>query len=79
MEKTELRKVSQLAWRRLIASEHGQEGLLVLRESAPVIVKGDPHTIIYDAGRVSGFNEAIDAIYKLASAGEDKHETLDNP
>ncbi len=79
MEKTQLRKVSQLAWRRLLISEHGQEGMLVLREQAPTITKADPHSIIYDAGRVSGFNEALDAIYALASAEENKEINIDNP
>jgi len=63
---TELKKITKLAWRRLIQSEQGIEGILVIKERCPRIsASGEAHSIIFGAGKAEGYNEAISAIYEL--------------
>jgi hypothetical protein len=62
---TDLDKATTLAWRRHIASAAGSQGMLFLRERVPSIQKGDQHQMIFDAGRVEGFKQAIDTISEL--------------
>lgn len=76
---TELRKITSLTWRRLITSEHGIEGMLVLRERGPNIGSGDPHQIIFNAGRVEGYKECINNIMDLIAAEEQKQSDTENP
>ncbi len=67
---TEIRKVTTLAWRKMLATEAGMEGMLFLRESGPVIVKGENHQMIFDAGRVEGYKEAINKISDIIAVQE---------
>lgn len=65
---TELRKVTQLSWRKLITSEHGVEGMLVLKERAPKVASsGEAHSIIFNAGVAQGYSLALEEIYNLLS------------
>lgn len=75
---TPLRKVTQLAWRRHLISEHGVEGLLVLRENAPAIIVGDADSIIFQAGIVEGYKRAIENMHNLIAAEQIKTEDFDN-
>lgn len=61
----ELAKSTTLSWRRHLASDAGVEGMLFLRERVPSILKGDQHQMIFDAGRVEGYKQAIDTIAEL--------------
>lgn len=61
----ELTKSTTLAWRRHIASDAGTEGMLFLRERVPTINKGEQHQMIFDAGRVEGYKQAIDTISEI--------------
>lgn len=61
----ELTKSTTLAWRRHIGSDAGTEGMLFLRERTPSINKGEQHQMIFDAGRVEGYKQAIDTISEL--------------
>lgn len=62
---TELAKATTLAWRRHLSTDAGVEGMLFLRERVPSIQKGDQHQMIFDAGRVEGYKQAIDTISEL--------------
>ncbi len=75
---TEIKKVSQLAWRRFLQSEAGVEGLLFLREKTPVIRKGLPHEIQFDAGRATGYAEAIETISEIIAAEPQKQVDASN-
>lgn len=76
---TELRKMTQLAWRRLIISEHGKEGLLVLKERAPRVAQtSEAHSLIFQAGKVEGWNEALNAIYELITPDTPSDNDLEN-
>lgn len=46
-------------------TDAGREGMLFLRERVPSILKGDQHQMIFDAGRVEGYKQAIDTISEL--------------
>lgn len=76
---TELRKVTQLAWRKHLLSEAGIEGMLVLRERTPVVGRGESHNIIFDAGVVEGYRRALDSIDAIIAAEPQKPESLENP
>ena len=70
---TELKRVTKLAWRKHLLSEHGVEGMLALRERTPSIGGGgEAHQIIFQAGKAQGFVDAINAIYEIASANEER-------
>jgi hypothetical protein len=68
----ELRKVVTLAWRKFLAGEAGIEGMLFLREKTPSIVRGDQHQMIFDAGRVEGYKQAIDTISELLAVKQEE-------
>ncbi len=76
---TELRKVTQLAWRKHLLSEAGIEGMLILRERTPVVGRGESHNIIFDAGVVEGYRRALDSIEAVIAAEQPKPEQLENP
>lgn len=67
---TELKKVTQLSWRRFLQTAEGIEGMLFLREQTPNIPKGQPHEVQYDAGKVEGFRFALDAIQDMIASQE---------
>jgi hypothetical protein len=75
---TELRKVTRLAWRKFLASEYGSEGMLHLRESTPSIPSGDSHQIIFNAGRVEGYKQALDHISQILAVQEQVEQRLEN-
>jgi len=76
---TELKKVTQLAWRRLIRSEHGIEGMLVLKERAPTVgTTGESHSILFQAGEVQGWNKALKAIYDLVAPDSASDQDFEN-
>lgn len=77
----ELKRVTKLAWRRLLVSDAGTEGMLVLKEQQPSIGgAGESHQIIFQAGVNEGYSQAIAKIYQLASAeSEDKNLELSPP
>lgn len=65
-ELTEIKKVTQLAWRRHLMSEPGIEGQLVLREACPPIPgNGEAHNIIFAAGRAEGWKLALEAMHTM--------------
>lgn len=71
----ELKKVTQLSWRRFLLSDAGTEGMLYLRERAPSIQSGTSEEIIFGAGRAQGFRDALDAIANVI--GVEPRETQD--
>jgi hypothetical protein len=75
---TQLKKVTQLAWRKLLLSEAGIEGMLVLREQAPGVSVGDSHNIIFQAGKSEGYRQALETIQNLIAAEPTKPEDLEN-
>lgn len=52
--------------------------MLVLREKTPTIVKGSPETMIFDAGRATGWKECLDAILNLLALEKPKDVKVDN-
>lgn len=76
---TELKKVTTMAWRKLLASEAGMEGMLYLREHIPSIHKGTADEMIFDAGRSEGYKQAIDVISEVIALVQQKEESADNP
>ena len=74
----ELQKADRLAWRRFISTSSGTDGLLALRENTPSIQRGDQYQMIYDAGRVEGYKQALDAINSILAVREEKVENLEN-
>lgn len=75
----EITRVAQLAWRRFLSTEHGTAGLLHLREMTPTVQKGAEHEMVFDSGRVEGYRIALDRIYELVAAEQDKQDQLENP
>lgn len=78
---TELKRTTNLSWRRHLLTEPGIEGMLYLRERTPVIVKGDADAtgIIFDAGRTQGWKDCLDAIADIISVVETKEVNYENP
>ncbi len=68
----DLKRVTTLAWRKHLATEAGTEGMLYLREKTPSILKGNNHEMIFDAGRVEGYKQAIDTISEILAVQEAK-------
>lgn len=76
---TELKKITKLQWRRLINSEHGIEGMLVLKERAPrVAATGEAHSIIFQAGKTEGYTDALNEIYNLLTPDSTPDTDLEN-
>ncbi len=76
---TELKKVTALNWRRHVQSESGIEGILVLRERGPRISQAsEAHSIIFQAGKAEGWNQAIDEIYNLFAPGPAPDKDLES-
>jgi hypothetical protein len=59
-----LDKASKLAWRKFLASDAGKDGLLYLSFKIPPIRAGDANAIVFSAGKVEGFRDAIYTITK---------------
>ena len=66
----EIRKVTQLAWRRFLATEEGKEGSLWLHEHTPKIDGTGADTIIFSAGKAQGFADALSQITDLLGSPE---------
>lgn len=75
---TELRKVTQLAWRKFLLSDAGMEGMLYLREHIPSIQPSDADSIIFQAGTTQGFKNGIDTISEIIAAEPVKEQKLEN-
>jgi len=75
---TQIKKVTQLAWRKLLLSEAGIEGMLVLREMTPGVSVGDSHNIIFQAGKAEGYRMALETIHNFIAAEESKPEDIEN-
>lgn len=76
---TELQKITQLQWRKFLATPEGKEGLLVLREAAPLINGfGEQHTIVFSAGVTAGYAMAFDKINSLLATESKKEVKIDN-
>jgi hypothetical protein len=75
---TELRKVTQLAWRKIMLTEEGKEAMLFLREKAPSIIKSDADQMIFDAGRVEGYKQALDNLSNIIASEPKKELPIDN-
>ena len=75
---TELKKITKLRFRQFLDTDAGKEGMMFLREHTPSINEGDATKIIFNAGRVEGYKNAIDMISEVISMEEPKVEKLDN-
>ena len=59
---TELKKNTQVVWRRFLSSPEGIEGMLYLREAGPRVTKGDQASIIFESGVAEGYQRALDKL-----------------
>ena len=59
-------------------TEAGVEGMLFLRERTPSISKGDADGIIFDAGKVEGYKNAVDTISEIIAVRQQKEEKVEN-
>ncbi len=75
---TELKKKTQLEWRRHLLTDSGVEGMLFLREKIPSILKGPADEMIFDAGRTQGFKDAIDAISEIIAVAPKQDVNVEN-
>lgn len=75
---TELKKITQLSWRKHLLSDAGVEGMLYLRERQPAINKGPADEMIFEAGKVEGYKEALDRISEIIAAEQKKEQSVDN-
>lgn len=76
---TELKKVTQLSWRRFLLTNEGQEGMLHLRERAPAITKGETSSIIFEAGVAQGYIQALNTLSEIIAQEPPRQENVDNP
>jgi len=75
---TELKKQTQLDWRRHLLTPEGIEGMLFLREGMPSIHKGPADEMIFEAGIVEGYKKAIDRISEVIAVAPKKEVNLEN-
>lgn len=75
---TELKKQTQLEWRRHLLTPAGIEGMLFLRERSPSIHKAGADEMIFDAGKAEGYKMAIDMISEIIAVAPKKEENLEN-
>jgi hypothetical protein len=74
----EVKRTTQLSWRKFLATEAGIEAMLYLRENIPNVAKSDAHGIAFDAGKAQGWKDCLNAISELIAAPEEKPERLEN-
>jgi len=74
----ELRKVTQLRWKAFLASEYGAEGMLWLREHSPSVTATDSTAIIFAAGKIEGYRNALDRISEIIAKEPEKEQNLEN-
>lgn len=75
----ELKRSTNVAWRRFLATEAGIEGMLWLREKLPDVLKGSGESIIFDAGKTQGYKDCLDQIANVMGVVEAKIENYENP
>lgn len=75
----DLKRITTLQWRKHLASDAGVEGMLYLREKEPSITRGDQFQMIFDAGRVEGYKQAINTISELLTLEVQKEINPENP
>lgn len=75
----ELKKNNALAARRFFSSEAGQELVSVWREKSPSIPSGEPHAIVFAAGKVEGFKLSIDVLLEIIQPANKNEQELENP
>lgn len=75
---TELKKKTQLDWRRHLLTDSGIEGMLFLREGVPSISKGPADEMIFDAGIVEGYKRALDKISEVIAVEQRKEIDIEN-
>lgn len=75
---TELKKQTQLDWRRHLLTDSGIEGMLFLRERAPTIHKGAADEMIFEAGKSEGYKMAMDMISEVIAVAPKKEINLEN-
>ncbi len=73
----ELTKVTSLSWRRFLSTQAGQQGLAWWREKSPPIQSGQPHEIIFSAGKVEGFKEALNLVTEVIGGEIEKEEKIE--
>lgn len=74
----EVKKVTKLKWRQFIATEAGQEGLEWFKSNYPGIGTGEPHEIIFAAGRARQHHEDVEALVSLIDIVEKPEQDPDN-
>ncbi len=75
---TELKKKTQLEWRRHLLTNEGIEGMLFLRERCPTIHKGNADEMIFEAGMSEGYKMAVDMISEIIAVAAKREENLEN-
>lgn len=77
---TEIRKITQMSWRRLLASPEGAEMEAAIREQTPTVVSAEPHNIIFNAGIAEGYRRCFDRIKEMSATPkkEFSDEELEN-
>lgn len=74
----ELKKQTQLDWRRYLLSESGIEGMLFLREHSPTIHKGQADEMIFEAGKAEGYKMALDMISEVIAVAQKREINIEN-
>lgn len=74
----ELKKQTQLEWRRHLLTEAGNEGMLFLRERSPTIHKGQADEMIFEAGKAEGYKMALDMISEVIAIAPKKEINIEN-
>jgi hypothetical protein len=73
-----LRKITQIATRRFLASEAGMETMLWLRENTPGVSRGDSHSIAFDAGIAEGWKACLNKIAEITPVDALKDRSEDS-
>lgn len=73
-----LKEIVKVNWRRFLASDAGVEGMLFLREEAPIVVKGPPHEVQFDAGYSMGYIHALDVLSKFVAEEPKRDVDIEN-
>jgi hypothetical protein len=74
----ELKKQTQLDWRRHLMTESGIEGMLFLRERVPTIHKGLADEMIFEAGKAEGYKMALDTISEVIAVAQKREIDIEN-
>lgn len=74
----ELRKITQLAWKKFLSSEEGKEGLLWLHQRIPTISKGPSDEVLFEAGRAQGRRDGLVDISEMLATPQNKEIDASN-